>query len=114
MKTAVLLLSMLTLAATMAVAQAAPHSNYAASSANQGSAMTSQSSDLRGCLSGTKGNYTLLDHQGKGHKVTGDNHELWDEVGHEVDLTGKASTGNTFHETEITDIASRCWNFKLN
>ena len=114
MKTAVLLLSTLTLAATMAVAQAAPRSNYAPSSANQSSAMTSQSNDLRGCLSGTKGNYTLLDHQGKSHKVVGDNQRLWDDVGHEVDLTGKASSGNAFQETEITDIASRCWNFKLN
>ncbi|MGB8768808.1 MAG: hypothetical protein WCC92_04285 [Candidatus Korobacteraceae bacterium] len=114
MKTAVLLLSMLTLAATMAVAQMAPHSNYASTSGDHSSATTSQSNDLRGCLSGTKGNYTLLDHQGKTHKVTGDNHELWDEVGHEVDLTGKPNSGNTFQETEITDIDSRCWNFKLN
>jgi hypothetical protein len=114
MKSAVLLLSMLTLAAAMAVAQMAPHSSYAPSSGNQVSSTTSQSNDLRGCLSGTKGNYTLLDHQGKSHKVTGDNHELWDEVGHEVDLTGKSNSGKTFQETEITDIAPRCWNFKLN
>jgi hypothetical protein len=66
---------------------------------------------LRGCLSGTHGNYTLLDHSGKSHKVTGNNARLWDETGHEVDLTGKVGAGGTFQETELTDIASRCWNF---
>jgi hypothetical protein len=115
MKRAVLLLSVLTLVAAVAVAQAAaPHLNYAPASPNQASSMTSQSNDLRGCLNGTKGSYTLLDHQGKSHQVTGDNHLLWDETGHEVDLTGKASSGNAFQATEIIDIASRCWNFKLN
>ncbi len=113
MKTAILLLSMLTLAATIATAQTTTHSNYASSSGNQAAATTSQSGDLRGCLSGSQGNYTLLDHQGKSHKVVGDNRELWDDVGHEVDLTGKPNSGNAFQETEITDIASRCWNFKL-
>ncbi len=112
MKTAVLLLSMLTFAATIAVAQTTTHSNYASSSGNQ-AATADQSADLRGCLSGGKGNYTLLDHQGKSHKVVGDNRELGDDVGHEVDLTGRPNSGNAFQETEITDIASRCWNFKL-
>ncbi len=112
MKTAILLLSMLTLAATIAAAQTMTHSNYASSSANQ-AATAGQSADLRGCLSGSKGHYTLLDHQGKSHQVVGDNRELWDDVGHEVDLTGKPNSGNAFQETGITDIASRCWNFKL-
>ncbi|MGB7556638.1 MAG: hypothetical protein WBM04_19890 [Candidatus Korobacteraceae bacterium] len=113
MKTAILLLSMLTLAATIAAAQTTTHSNYAPTSGNQAVASTDQSGDLRGCLSGSKGNYTLLDHQGKSHQVVGDNRELWDDVGHEVDLTGKPNSGNAFQETGITDIASRCWNFKL-
>jgi hypothetical protein len=112
MKTAVLLLSMLTFAATIAVAQTTTHSNYAPFPGNQ-AATADQSADLRGCLSGSKGNYTLLDHQGKSHKVVGDNRELGDDVGHEVDLTGRPNSGNAFQETEITDIASRCWNFKL-
>jgi hypothetical protein len=113
MKTAILLLSMLTFAATIAMAQTTTHSNYAFSSGNQPVASASQSGDLRGCLSGSKGNYTLLDHQGKSHKVVGDNRELGDDVGHEVELTGKPNSGNAFQEAEITDIASRCWNFKL-
>ncbi len=114
MRTAVLLLLTLTLAVTIAAAQTAGRSSYAPTSGNQASAPTSQSNDLRGCLSGAKDNYALLDHQGKSHKVVGDNHELSDEVGHEVDLTGKQGPGNAFQETEMTDIASRCWNFKLN
>jgi hypothetical protein len=109
---AVLLLAVLTWAASMAMGQAVPHKNYAANSGSQASSTASQSNDLRGCLSGAKGNYTLVDHQGNSHKVTGDDHALGDEVGHEVDLAGKANSGNTFQETAITDIASRCWNYK--
>ncbi len=116
MKAALLFLSALTLTATMAMAQAAPHSNFAPPAGNQMKAATSSpssSSDLRGCLEGTKGNYTLTDHQGKVHKVAGDNHALYEDAGHEVDLTGKSGTGS-FQETGISDIASRCWNFHLN
>jgi len=76
----------------------------------------SQGNSLRGCLIGSKGIYRLTDHQGKQHKVVGDNHALWDETGHEVYLTGSVGSGNapTFQETGIEDIASRCWNFSLN
>ncbi len=118
MKTSVLLLSLVSFAAIQVAAQAAPHSNFASPSSNQNSATASQSSaspdnDLRGCLSGSKDNYTLVDHQNKAHKVTGDNHLLRDDVGHEVDITGKAGAHNVFEEAEISDIASRCWNFSL-
>jgi hypothetical protein len=122
MKKAVLLLALLLLAATMAAAQAAPQSHFAATPGNSNSATAGppasvQSDSLRGCLSGSKGNYILTDHRGKQHKVVGDNHALWDETGHEVDLTGKPGSGkapNTFQESQITDIASRCWNFTLD
>jgi hypothetical protein len=119
MKTGLLLLWLLMMVAAMASAQTASHSSFASPSGNQNMATSGHTSapsdnDLRGCLSGSKGNYTLLDHNGKTHKVTGDDHALWNETGHEVDLTGKVTSGNTFQETEITDIASRCWNFHLN
>jgi hypothetical protein len=116
MKTAVLLLSFLALAAITAAAQAVPHPKFALSSGSQASVTASQSQDnhLRGCLSGSKGNYTLIDHQGQSHKVTGDNRLLWDDVGHELDMTVRPLAGNMFQETEITDIASRCWDFHLN
>ena len=117
---AVLLVSALLLAATVASAQAAPKSHFAATPVNQSSAMASQnaptnSNALRGCLTGSKGDYKLTDHQGQQHRVVGDNHLLWDDVGHEVDLTGSPSANgsNTFHESQITDISSRCWNFTL-
>jgi photosystem II stability/assembly factor-like uncharacterized protein len=118
MKTAVLLLSLLLLA-TMAVAQSAPQSSFAPRSAQSSpTASPSQSSpgdELRGCVRGKKGDYTLTDHQGKQHRIVGDDHLLWDEVGHEVEVTGTPSgKANTLKETEITDIASRCWNFTLN
>jgi len=113
MKHAVLLLSFLCLSAILAAAQT-PQKSFASPSGKQGSE-TSQSSpdnDLRGCLTGTQGNYTLVDHQGKAHKVTGDNHLLWEDTGHEVDMTGNPGSNHTFQETQVLDIASRCWNFK--
>jgi len=112
MKRTVLLLSLLMWVAAIATAQTASHSKLAAS----GNEVSSQSSghDLRGCLSGSKGDYTLVDHNGKPHKITGDNHALWDSVGHEVDMTGQLTSSNVFKEAEVTDIASRCWNFHLN
>jgi len=117
MKRAVLFLSLLLLAAAFAVAQTATHSNFAPTSGNQASTNHTPSApanDLRGCLEGSKGDYELVDHQGKAHKVTGDNHLLRDEVGHEVDMTGKPGSGNAFQETSLMDIDSRCWNFHLN
>ncbi len=117
MKRAVLFLSLVLLASTLAAAQATAHSNFAPTSGNQASTnhtASAPANDLRGCLSGAKSGYELLDHEGKAHKVTGETHLLSDEVGHEVDMTGKVGSGNTFHETSVTDIASRCWNFQLN
>ncbi len=120
MKKGVLLLSPLLLAATMATAQAAPPSSHFAaapgnaSSATAGQAASARSSSLRGCLSGSKGNYILTDHQGQQHRVVGDNHGLRDEVDHEVYLTGSGSASDMFQESKITDIAPRCWNFTLN
>jgi hypothetical protein len=119
MKTAIALLWLLFLTAAMAAAQTAPHSNFASASGAQSAAATEHSSsttssdDLRGCLSGKKGDYTLTDHQGEQHRVVGDNHLLWDDVGHEVDLTGKPANNGTFQETQIMNIDSRCWNFSL-
>ena len=110
MKSAFLLLSLLALAATMAAAQAAPQPVSTSTSISQNSA---KANDLRGCLQGSKGNYALVDHQGKAHRVTGDNHLLWDDEGHEVDMTGSYGANNTFHETQVMDIDSRCWNFSM-
>jgi hypothetical protein len=69
MKKTVLLLPSLLLAATMARAQAAPHSNFAATPGSQRSATAGQTAaaprdSLRGCLSGSKGNFMVTDHQG--------------------------------------------------
>jgi hypothetical protein len=118
MKKAVLLLSLLLLA-TMAAAQTASQSSFAPppgqSSPTASHSQSSSGTDLRGCLSGKKGDYTLTDHQGEQHRIVGDNHLLWDDVGHEVDITGTpANPPNTLKESEITDIASRCANFRLN
>ncbi len=116
MKSAFLLLSLLALAAMLAAAQAMPASHFAPPSNQAATAATqadSTSNDLRGCLQGSNGNYTLVDHQGKAHRVAGDNHLLWDDEGHEVDMTGSYGAAHTFHETQVMDIDSRCWNFSM-
>ncbi len=119
MKTLLWFASLVLLTGTMAAAQTASQSHFATASGNHNSATSSQSApaqsnSLRGCLSGSKGNYILTDHQGKQYKVVGDNHALWDDAGHEVDLSGAAKSSDSFQESAITDIASRCWNFRLN
>jgi hypothetical protein len=118
MKIVVLSAVLLFLATDMAVAQAATHSSFAPVSGNQTSAMprhtaSGQSVKLRGCLIGSKDQYELVDHHGKTLLVIGNKEVLSDEVGHEVDMTGKLHSVNTFHETALTDIATRCRNFSM-
>jgi hypothetical protein len=119
MKSTILSLALLSMWTVLASAQSTSPSNPTLASVHQSPTVASQPTsasnhDLRGCLEGTKGNYTLVDHQNKTHKVTGNDHLLWDDVGHEVDMTGNVGAGDVFQETKVTDIASRCWNFHLN
>lgn len=51
------------------------------------SAPTSQSV-LRGCLSGSSGNYTLTDQNGMQYQISGDDATLRSMVGREVEITG--------------------------
>jgi hypothetical protein len=43
---------------------------------------------IRGCLSGSSGNYTLTDPNGMQYQVSGDDATLRSMVGHEVEITG--------------------------
>ena len=47
---------------------------------------------IQGCLSNSAGSYTLTDKSGKTYWLEGDTAKLSDHVGHEVRVTGTAST----------------------
>ena len=59
-------------------------------SANTGSQMT-----VQGCLSGSEGNYTLTDKSGNTYQLTGDTAKLSEHVGHEIKVSGTATTATT-------------------
>jgi len=82
-----LLLSVLLLGVTWAVAQDAPATGQTGSQ----QAAASQTSVV-GCLSSSAGKYMLTDKHGNTIQLTGDTAKLADHVGHEVKITGVASS----------------------
>ena len=52
---------------------------------------TAQNTVIRGCLSGSAGNFTLTDQNGMQYKLIGDDGVLQPKVGHEIEITGTAS-----------------------
>jgi len=91
-----LVLSLLLLGMTWAVAQ-----NSSQSSPSSGSAMAAGSghqsaggqTTVEGCLSGSSGNFTLTDKNGMSYQLTGDTAKLSEHVGHEVKITGMSTSG---------------------
>src|SRR5215813_6764335 len=102
MKKTLALLGSGLLAATLAVAQDAP----ATSSQDQDSAASQAQSNqttqsyqttnnvIRGCLSGSAGNYTITDQNGMQYSVAGTENQLQASVGHEVELTTRQDQTN--------------------
>ena len=80
-----LLLSVLVLGLSWAVAQDSTSGQTSRTGA--GGQMT-----VEGCLSGSSGNYTLSDKNGNTYQLTGDTAKLSEHVGHEVKVTGTASS----------------------
>jgi hypothetical protein len=80
-----LLLSVLLLGLTWAVAQ---------DSTGQTGSQTSAGGEMsvQGCLSGSSGSYTLTDKHGMSYQLTGDTAKLSEHVGHEVKITGTSSS----------------------
>jgi hypothetical protein len=80
-----LLLSVLLLGLTWAVAQ---------DSTGQTGSQTSAGGEMsvQGCLSGSSGSYTLTDKHGMSYQLTGDTAKLSEHVGHEVKITSTSSS----------------------
>lgn len=81
-----LLLSVLLLGATWAIAQ-----NYPSQTTPSG---TGGETTVQGCLSGSGGNYMLTAKSGKSFRLTGDTAKLSEHVGHEVKITGTVSSAS--------------------
>lgn len=107
------------LAGAIGVAQTA----MGGSSRDQDTAAANQSAGaaLRGCLSGSAGNYTLTDHNGTIYHLVGGESQLQGSVGHEVEITGTpgaqrtgssddmaANTASSFEVSASHEVAARC------
>jgi len=127
MKRIFLLLGCGMLAAGMALAQDTGSSNSASSSQDQSTqtrtqSNTTQDNTVRGCLSGSAGNYTITDANGTQYQVTGNDATLKSSVGQEVEIrvTQKQSsdtsnqgatttrTTHTVQASQVTALNSAC------
>ncbi len=123
MKAALVILSLLW-ATVLVIAQDSPSSD-AAGNVQQHSMTTPspQNSAVRGCLSGSAGNFTLTDQNGMQYKLLGSEAELQSKVGHEVQVSGTqvrsnetdSSNGesttdatNSLQVTTVEDVADHC------
>lgn len=117
------LASSLLLAGAMGAAQSGQSSTPSVGSQDQDSSMAGQAAGavLRGCLSGSDGNYTLTDHNGAIYHLIGASSQLQNAVGHEVQVTGApdarrtgatddtaTNTASSFQVTGMNDMASTC------
>jgi len=73
---------------------------------------------IRGCLSGSSGNYTLTDQNGMQYQVSGDDATLRSMVGREVEISGiegqssnggaASSVANGMQASEVRAVSSTC------
>ena len=110
-------------AVLLAGAMAAAQTSMGGSSQDQDRSMAGQAAGarVRGCLSGSAGNYTLTDHNGTIYHLVGAESQLQGWVGHEVQITGApdarrsgasddvaSNTASSFQVTGAREIAARC------
>jgi len=98
-----LILSVVLLGLSWAVAQS-DSTQSTPSSGSQSSMGATQSGSgsqttIEGCLSGSNGNFTLSDKNGMTYQLTGDTAKLSEHVGHEVKVTGMSSSGGSTSDT---------------
>ena len=89
MKGLLILLGSGLVATTLAVAQDMPSSSNTDTSQSRQTQQTHQTSNgvIRGCLSGSAGNYTITDQNGMQYTINGPDNQLQSSVGHEVEVT---------------------------
>lgn len=124
-----LLVSVLLLGLSWAVAQDTTQSSPSAGSTSaQTSGQTGSATgekSVTGCLSGSNGTFTLTDKHGRSYQLTGDTAKLTEHVGHEVKVMGTASAsegasgtasgttagagaGQTLQVTSVKHISKSC------
>jgi hypothetical protein len=86
-----LLLSVLLLGSLWAAAQNNPSQTSPSQTTPAG---TGGETTVQGCLSGSSGNYMLTDQNGSSFQLTGDTAKLSEHVGHEIKVTGTASSAS--------------------
>ena|SRR5215472_9714783 len=84
-----LILSIMLLGLTWAIAQDTTGATPSRAAGQSASGQTT----VEGCLSGSNGNFTLTDKHGTTYQLTGDAATLSEHVGHEVKVTGTSSSG---------------------
>src|SRR6516162_9550907 len=113
MKRTLLLILSALLISTIALAQDAPSANAAGNFQDQTKSSTAQGNKLRGCLSGSEGNFTLTDLNGMQYRLVGNDMALKNKVGHEVEVnvtpnraeSDSGSTADMARATEALQVA---------
>ena len=103
--------------------QASQNNNPANAAQHQNPDVTTKSSSrstsvIRGCLSGSSGNYTLTDQNGMQYQVSGDDATLRSMVGREVEISGlegqssnggaASSVANGVQASDVRAVSSTC------
>ncbi len=63
----------------------------------------SQSTVIRGCLTGSPGNFTLTDQNGMQYKLMGSDNLLQSKVGHEIEITGTENQAGETNGSEAQE-----------
>jgi hypothetical protein len=125
MKRVLVLLGSGLLATTFAVAQDMPASSNTDASQSKQTKQSYQTSNgvIRGCLSGSAGNYTITDQNGMQYEISGPDNQLQASVGHEVEVMTRqdqasatsaegdrttSTTTNSVQVSNVRDVASTC------
>ncbi len=101
MRHTILFLSVLLLGVSWAVAQdGASQTSQSGQTSSAGGEMT-----VQGCLTGASGSFTLTDQNGTIYRLTGDTAKLSEHVGHEVKISGAASSASAPNSAEASGTA---------